>query len=131
MPKSKKSNDLSHIELVLNTLDRTLKRRNKINDPVQRHLLLIDTLTIAIDFGLTGIKTVIDESKDDEGKETTEFTNLMRLYESVSEQTNKQLDSLTEWIQSPTYGPDHPYGRTILNRAAEEFRGYANTTSTE
>ncbi len=128
MSKPKNSNDLAHIELMLSTLDRTLTRRNKINDPVQRHLLLIDTLTIAIDFGLAGMKTMIDDKKEDkDGVENPEHANIMRLYESVSDQTTKQLEMLTDWIQQPTYGPDHPYGRSIYNKAAEEFSGYANT----
>ena len=126
MSKQKPTNSLAHIELILNTLDRTLTRRTKINDPVQRHLLLIDTLTIAVDFGLMGIKTLITEGKEDEeGKETPEYANIMRLYERVNDQTTKQLESLTDWIQQPTYGPDHPYGRTIYNKAAEEFRAYS------
>ena len=125
-----KVNDNSNIELILNTLDRILKRRTKINDPVQRHLLLIDTLTIAIDFGVAGLKTVIEEDKyDEDGDEKPEYTNIMRLYQSVSEQTTQQLEALTDWIQQPTYSPDHPYGRSIYNKAAEDFRAHANTDS--
>lgn len=95
----------------LTTAESVLTRHARIKDPVARHLMLADKLCWGIDFTTAAIKAFADEEHID--------TELVLKAEQLIRKLQEEINLLMDWIQSPVYSPDHPYGHTMMEAAVD------------
>lgn len=93
-----------------------INRRHKaIKDPATRYALLVDKLCLSLDTGMAVMKMMMEE---------LDIEPEMKIkIEDTSTELQEQLIGLMDWIQNPTYGPDHPYGHSVMKGAENNFYG--------
>lgn len=122
--KEVKEQQLLLFESSLGVLEKTFNRGSSIKDPVTRYMLFLDKLYLTFDVTLTvseiGIKRLADDIEDgDEGIKfpITLFSRTKELINNIQNEMKK----LSDWIQSPTYGPDHPLGYNMMKNCESHF----------
>lgn len=105
------------IEFILNTLDNTMYRYNNIKDPAIKFTLFVDKLCFSIDIAIGALKAYA--CSDDENW-ILDADLEERITKSASYLQN-EMNKLIDWIQSPIYSPDHPYGEQLMKQSKESF----------
>lgn len=121
MSSSEESKKLEKDELqiaaLLNVFENMLKRNRSVPDPATRTLLFVDKLLMVIDV-LTGyLKTYSYKYSEP----------LQQRIDTTSNDLQKELQFITEWILHPQYSPDHPFGESVMNEARKEFHESCNS----
>lgn len=105
------SKDELHILTALNIVENMLQRNRSVPDPATRALLFVDKLLMVIDV-LTGFLKTHSHKYSDPLKNKIDVT---------SNNLQKELQFITEWILHPQYSPNHPFGESVMHEAAKEF----------
>lgn len=106
------------IKAICETFERIMHRQVYFEDPVMRNTLLVDKLCLLVD-GLTLPLTLLaDKYKID--------PELVERSKACMENLNKQLYILFEWINSPHYSPDHPFGHKMVKEGEKAFKEHPN-----
>ena len=95
-------------------LERNLARQRAIKDPMIRHTLFIEKLSISIDCILGLMESELSTLPED----------LYQRIKILTSNIDKDLAGLMDWIQHPIYSPDHPMGSNMMNESKLEFGGY-------
>ena len=98
-------------KIIASTLGRIISRQKRNKDPVVRYSLLVNNICL----GLEGLITYMEMKSEDMSEEVAE-----KMRTSSSILTN-ELYALFEWIQSPQYGPDHPFGNSVMKQTKQDF----------
>lgn len=118
----RKKQDKENFELVanifVNILDNINKRHDAVKDPSTKYALLVDKLCLGLDAGLAVMKTMMDQHEIE--------PELKIKIEDASSKLQSQLTGLMNWVINPVYGPDHPYGNSMMNSAATDFKTNLN-----
>ena len=96
----------------INIVKLTLNRYSNVQDPVLRHALLVDKLLLFVDIGLGAGKEYIQKEIGDECAEE---------FENVSLILQNDLKLLMDWIQTPSYSPDHPFGNNMMKQSNDNY----------
>jgi hypothetical protein len=141
----------------LKAVSAILTRLNSVKDPALKYSLFVQQLAIFSDVGIAVARSIthdkIEETTSDlEEHDAEEVTGhperharardtlvrtldktqaLETLLDEVAGQYGKYLDDLTDWIQSPTYAPDHPVGRAMMAAAAADIQKHSGSKSDE
>ncbi len=91
-----------------------MNRYKNIKDPSTKFTLLLDKLCFVIDVGLAALNTYAMDEKDMTPELQVELDN-------ASKDLQIELGKLADWIQSPVYGPDHPYGNQLMKESGRNF----------
>ena len=102
-------------------LDRIVARQKCNKDPVLRFTLLVNNMCL----GLDGLLTYMEIEADDLSPDTSE-----KIRKSASTLSG-ELDALFEWIQSPQYTPDHPFGNHVMKEAEKDLSDLSMTGSSK
>ncbi len=98
-------------ETILSVVSRGISRHRKSEDSVVRATLLLDKLAVLLDIIIVSF---INYNND--------LPDILKLrMRETSEEFQKELDFLLEWISSPVYSPDHHYGNHVLKTAEKDF----------
>jgi len=100
-------------EMVLTVLERGLDRHKRTADPVTRATLLFDKLCLVTDMLCAYIENG-DSTKDYPAELVTRGKN-------VSKVLTSELDFILDWISSPSYSPDHPFGNNVMTAAKNNY----------
>ena len=100
----------------IRTIKNTLERRNKIRDPMARNMMLLDQMCQGMDF--------ITSLADTLPKEVGFDRDLCGEIKDVSEKMKHSVDSLFNWIQSPTYTNEHPVGQEMMRQGQEKLDSF-------
>lgn len=106
-----KQRDKQMSDFILKTVELTLGRIKKYNDPVLRYTLLLDKFRTLLELGFTASVTVSDF--DD---------NTKHKLEKVFGDLQVELDLFADYIRTPHLAPDHPVGNNILRSGEVEFK---------
>lgn len=101
-----------YLNIVLSIMEASLSRLDIVNDPMAKHLMFLDRLSIMSDMAMAGLSTAMT-------KVTPETKERCRL---TIETFNDKIKGLVEWVQTPSYHPDHPYGNNIMKESEESFK---------
>ena len=99
------------IETIVNIVNRGVNRQKRYEDPVLRATLLLDKLVTIVDIGIatfTGFNSDLPEP----------ITNKVK---DASQILTEELNFLMDWVTSPIYSPDHPYGNKLMKKTEEKF----------
>jgi hypothetical protein len=125
----------------------SLKRLNIIDDPILRYSMFLEVIRMGCEFGLLAMRDSIRSDKErlQEDLEDLEDvdpsiknkerrrniskleTNIANLKQAEIYQTEmhteftKYLDNFNLWIKQPMYGPDHPFGKHMMNEAEADL----------
>lgn len=129
-------NELHGVQIGANLMCRFIDRLEKIRDPVVRYMMMTELYRLMFDvaisvFEMNIIDNVqrlrIEELVSPESQVNFE-KRLEKIYDDVDmikDVTRQKLDSFFEsmgdWIQSPTYSPDHPLGKKMMNETKMHF----------
>lgn len=102
------------IKMMLNIYHNTMNRYKNIKDPSTKFTLLLDKLCFVIDIALAALNAYTLEEKNLTPELQVELDNATR-------DLQNELGKLADWIQSPVYGPDHPYGNQLMQESAQNF----------
>ena len=100
-------------EIGLGVAESILGRQKQINDPVAKNLLLADKLCLLVDTAIGFMHGALTEDDVDEDVKNRAV--------KIGKDLQTELRKLTDWIQQPTYSPDHPYGFKIMTDAKQEL----------
>lgn len=102
------------ISMVVEIYNNTMNRYRQIKDPATKFTLLVDKLCFGIDILMASMMRLLEEEEqlDDASKVKIK---------SICSDLQIELNKLMEWIQSPIYGPDHPYGYQMMKDAKTSF----------
>lgn len=107
-----KEEETNHIiKVITTTYECMSKRHASIRDPATRYALIVDKLCMAVDFAIGGMNLILKDA-DQEHKDMALNTATL---------LQKDLINLMDWIQSPTYSPDHPIGKNDMDEAKQSF----------
>jgi len=97
------------LRIVLGVIEGTLVDYRSIPDQAIRHSLFVDKFAIALRIGVEIVRSAA----------ITKHTppDLALRTENVCTQLLAQVTELGEWIRSPMYNPDHPYGHHAMQQA--------------
>jgi hypothetical protein len=105
------------VKTVLSIINNMLDRNANVPDQATRTLLFLDKLFLVIDITLGSLTILNSDSSFSEA--TREQIKL------TSDKIKNELSLSTDWILSPQYSPDHPFGNTEMKKAQRSF----NTTA--
>lgn len=126
------SSYLLPIEITLRTLLASSNRLEKQVDPTIRYSIFVDRLFFLIDSICSSFDTIISHktaeyqdlmTQEDEltkkirsshQKTFDRIQELRKLFNEFHQKTNHEMTSLNNWIQSPIFDPDHPFGENYL-----------------
>lgn len=97
---------------IANTVLSTRARYQAVKDPMMRNYLLLDKFLLLTD-GLSGYL--------DHKLEGIEDKRLQKKVSQAVASVKEDLLSLQEWVLHPTYAPDHPYGKSVMDAAEGDF----------
>jgi hypothetical protein len=104
---------------IIKSFELIFKRQRKIDDPCLRSCLFIDKLSTALNIAAgTAIGVISEDEMSNNIRE-----NLSELISTL----NEEFDQLTQWVRSPQYSPDHPFGHKVLEETAKQFRKDASS----
>jgi hypothetical protein len=120
--KAKESAErIAQAEAFACVFERGINRHNRTGDPVLRATLLFDKLCLIADMMSSYISS---SAVDSDGNEIYP-PELKNRIANCSKLLNTELDFILDWITSPTYSPDHPYGKHVMNSANDSFNSFA------
>ena len=96
---------------IINGLESSLKRMKSVRDPMSRNLIMLDRILTVFD-GLLGFAHM-------GASFLTPEVNIRA--ETVLKEYQKEMELLLEWVQQPSYSPDHFVGNNIINQAQDDF----------
>src|SRR5687767_14566970 len=99
--------------------NRGLNRHVNSGDPIIRATLLFDKLCLGVDLMNAMVVNTNNDLPEDIKKEIT----------ATSEKLSGELDYVFNYILTPQYSPDHPYGNHLMQKSAEHFNSSANSDS--
>jgi len=99
------------IEAVLNSVNNVLTRYRETDDPVLRHSMFIDKFMLLIEI-VSGMSEAYSKCYNPQIRE--------RLQSTITD-VQKDLKDLSNWIRTPTYGPDHGFGHNDMRNAEADF----------
>jgi len=114
MAEQKKDTKTPGLEVAVNFLSNMMDRYTKIDDPAMKFTLFIDHLQLGLDLA----KAFADSDCFNEG--SSEIVKLKT--KDTIDRLIAEFQGLAEWIKHPCYGPDHPYGKQIMNTAQVDFK---------
>ncbi len=112
---------IAGIKSIISVLSRGINRHIKSGDPVIRSTLLFDKLCLVVDLVSALSINYNSDLPEDLIKEITE----------ASKNLSAELDYVFNYILSPQYSPDHPYGNSIMKKSAEHFDNVNNNSPGE
>jgi hypothetical protein len=101
---------------VLMVLNRGVNRHINCHDPVIRATLLFDKLCLIIDSLSAFAANANPDFPADLNKEIVE----------ASSRVSTELDYVFQYILSPSYSPDHPFGNQVMHASESHFGKMAN-----
>lgn len=111
--KEKKRN-IAFTESLIKVVTRGISRHNRSGDPVVRATMLFDKLCLILDLFTAFTSTAVIEDYD--------YPEEFRMkIEETSQLLHNELNFVLDWIQNPSYSPDHPYGNSIMKEAKKSF----------
>ena len=123
------------IEGVISGLVRYFKRCENIKDPVLRFNLIVQQISIALDIGLTVGLTHLEGFPHDDFSEANNSKlhehkmHLSSIVENLRNSSNDFFEKMTEWVATPSYSPDSPYGNNMMKSAEKDYANQ-NITNT-
>ena len=99
------------IESALHVFNSCGERHRRSKDPVIRATLLVDKLSTIVDIAMGVLLSQNADLSDD----------LKVRIKSTSQMVSGELDFLMDWISSPVYSPDHPFGNTMMKGSEKNF----------
>ena len=116
---------LRHWEMAGNVVQRSVRRFDRVTDPILKFSLITQIFSSTLDLGLTiGIYYMDEEVErlDDQSVELMERKNrVITQWEALRDKVENMFDQMMEWIANPTYSPDHPRGNNIMKTAMNDF----------
>ena len=110
--KDRKKNEYNKTISIFNaTIERIMKRQSSSPDPATRHTIFLNNICLGLDIALASFESNSDDISEE---------NLIRTRKNI-DNFSEELDKLFQWIQSPQYGPDHPYGNTLMQENKKNF----------
>ena len=107
MATREKRRNIKIVCALVNALSGIFDRQCSIDDQCLRSCLFVDKLALSLDIGIAVLQAHID---DDYPLDLSNKIN--KLQETIS----KEIKLLMQYCRSPTYDPDHPYGRMVMNK---------------
>ena len=101
------------MNMILGILENTFSRLEMVAEPAGRNVIFVYKLCLTLDFSITGLQNAPIKMRPKTKERSDKVVKMLRAY----------LRGLIEWIQSPIYGPDHPYGQNEMKKAAQRFAG--------
>lgn len=107
-----------------------------MQDPVVRYTIFLEFIRIIFDFGLSAGSLHIqqdiailessmtdkDESEiRDIDKQIEQKREILPLMQELGSICDDYFDKFADYIATPTYSPDHPIGRVMMDSARENF----------
>lgn len=106
--------DTQLMQTVLGLMERDFIRQQSIRDPMTRHIVFLEKLCLLTDMAMAAFENAAQSLPE-------ENADLKRRLESVLANTNDRIMGLIDWIQQPSYGPDHPVGQQEMEDARVDF----------
>ena len=111
------------IRAVLNSVNSIFARQMKIDDPVIRYSLFVDKLSISLDVLFGVMSSVLHDDKYPYSDDILSQT------EKVKKLVQDELDNLMNYMRSPSYDPDAPYGKKLVENMSTKFQQYCSNTA--
>ncbi len=98
---------------VIKGIQNTIDRYKNIEDPVLKNMLILDKVLSLLDFSSGLIEVGIDKKVNDPELGSSvkrTFKDVLQLFRELSDH-----------VMSPSYSPDHPYGKNLMNMSLNNF----------
>jgi hypothetical protein len=118
LAKEKKQRDLNNrYESASEFLETGLNTIGYIKDPASKYVFVTSLLIMLPKISLIVMKTIDKDEKED----IVVDNNIMKRYEEQISKLEILTKGLIDWVQLPTYNPDHPVGNQMMNESKSHF----------
>lgn len=117
--KERKETNRKAIETILHVCENVVARQRRSGDPVIRATLLVDKLSLLVDIGVATVINTNTDLPEETVARIRHSTNLL----------NDELQFLSDWISTPVYSPDHPYGNKSCKPVKNNFNESSNSSN--
>jgi len=104
----RKEDDRKQLDALLGVATAVMSMYEAHEDPVIRHTLFLDKINILLMAGLAMFQTMGPKFTPEQQVKVTELATMF----------NREIKSLSDWVLSPTYSPDRPFGQNLMRKAA-------------
>ena len=115
----KKLDELAKFKVGLTTFESIIDRNATVGDPMIRSMLFLDKMLLMTDISNAFLEIFFADFKKDLKPE--DYCTIEEQKNKVVEKFKREIACLTEWVSSPTYDPDHPYGKSVMRCAQRDF----------
>jgi hypothetical protein len=118
LAKEKKQRDLNNrYDSIAEVLETGLNTIGYIRDPASKYVLITSLLVMVPKMSLIMMKAPDKDEKED----IVVDNNIMKRYENQISRLDALTKDLIDWVQLPTYNPDHPLGNQMMNESHLHF----------
>ena len=107
--KIMKEENIRILRGITNCLDNIFSRQRTIDDPCLRSCLFVDKLSLSLDIAMGMLQAMSEEDVP---------LDLQQKILNNSKIIGEELTYLMQWVRSPTYSPDHPFGNNLVNNTS-------------
>ena len=97
-----------------------ITRQQTVDDPATRSMMFVDKLLMIMD----GTMPFLNSLRYRYDLPTDIVSSMEKVHKQIREEVNR----LMQWVQNPHYGPDHPYGKHLMQRAKSDFESKTQHT---
>lgn len=102
---------IAMINAVALVITNMIARHRRQKDPVIRATLLFEKLCTICDLITATMGTVNRDLPEESQKKMMDITETLQT----------ELNFVMDWINSPIYSPDHPFGQNLMNSCEKSF----------
>lgn len=104
------------IKTLLQTVNNSLERYDKIRDPIARNMILLDKLCVGMDVMVSAAEVMPEEAGFDKA--------LCKDIAETAQKIKVAINQLFDWIQHPTYTKEHPIGLEMMNNGQSKLENF-------
>lgn len=100
---------------LINALDQAVSnivnRHRRQKDPVIRSTLLFDKLCTILDLFVVAAMSVNHDLPEESKQQCQKIVQILQ----------EELNYVYDWISSPSYSPDHPFGNNLMSSCFQKY----------
>lgn len=111
------------IRAMINSINNMFSRQKQIDDPVVRYSIFVNTLSMSLDIMLGVVSSILHDEKYPYSED------ILLQTQKVTKIVQDELVNLMNYVRSPSYSPEAPFGKSLVENMSNKFNAQVNNMS--